>query len=260
MRSRLAPAPELVAADQAWRAAQAAYRAARGTPEEGALYQQFRQLLNERNRVGLPLVLGSMAANVWALEAELREAQVELARRRSEPYLVRVEVGGAIVGSDAPERVRISPDLSGSGELFVQSAMRPPAVVFRATAWWGDNDASCKDIGGVLITFIPTNPMERWGVTLARFGYPNEEAFAKNDSLGVGFTGIGFYEMMNSAWPLEVVTFNRQNFPGTPEDTGLRHFMLACKENTLEVLCARFELERVEDSWEDEVARYLRDH
>ncbi|HET9059355.1 MAG TPA: hypothetical protein VFN61_05495 [Acidimicrobiales bacterium] len=257
LRSQLAPPPEMVAKDQDWRVAQAAYRAAQGTPAEQALYEQFRHALNQRNRVALPWVLRSLGEGARQIEYELRKAEMELAKRRTEPYLVPVEVDGTIVGLSAQERIEIRPELSGSGELFVQSELGPPAVVFLAGARWGDDDGHRAAIGWVLMTFTVASPMARWGVTQAKFGYPNEEAFKKNPPLAAGFAGIGLYEMMNSPWPGEIVAFNMHNFPDTPGDPGLRHFMLVCKENTLEVVCAGFQLELVEGTLEDAVRLYL---
>ncbi len=95
------------------------------------------------------------------------------------------------------------------------------------------------------MTFTPARPLPLWGVTQVRFGYPNEEAFRENPRLSPGFDGIGFYEVLNSSWSGEVRDFNRENFPETPEDLGLRHFVWAFKENTLEVLSSGFEAERL---------------
>jgi hypothetical protein len=58
--------------------------------------------------------------------------------------------------------------------------------------------------------------------------------------LGIGFSGIGFYEVVNSKWAEEIVTFNRHRFPNTPDDLGLKHFVVARKENTFECLASAF--------------------
>jgi hypothetical protein len=54
------------------------------------------------------------------------------------------------------------------------------------------------------------------------------------------------------------VKANREKFPETPDDLGLRHFIVACKEQTLEVLAKDFTISKVQGaSWLETVAPYL---
>ncbi len=145
------------------------------------------------------------------------------------------------------------PDLSGSGEVFIQSEFGDPLLLLRGFIW---SEGHPEDLGLVALTFSKANPLHWWGVTLVKFGYPNEEAFG--DWMVTGFHGIGFYEVFNSEWPQEIVRANRGKFPETPDDLGLRHFIVACKEQTLEVLAKDFTISKVQGaSWLEAVTPYL---
>lgn len=147
------------------------------------------------------------------------------------------------MGSSGSDLFELRPDLSVCNVLFLQTDFGPPAVAFDAPV--GETGSATGEVGRVLVTFTQAQPLPLWGVTQVRFGYPNEEAFRDNPRSSPGFDGIGFYEVVNSFWPNRVRDFNRENYPETPEDLGLRHFVLAFKENTLEVLSSGFQVERL---------------
>jgi hypothetical protein len=133
-------------------------------------------------------------------------------------------------------RVQLSPSLSGSNEVLIAGEFGAPRLVLQMSAI--DIRGPRRHLGWVELTFHARTPapMPLWSPTLLKFGYPNEEAFAFGDGFSIGFAGIGLYEVFNSAWQAEIVAQNRYRFPATPNDLGLRHFIVACKENTLEVL------------------------
>jgi len=188
------------------------------------------------------------------VEQELREAQANLARSRGAPVAVRICVDPESLEPDSSGGWNFRPDLSGSREVFVQSDFGQPLLVLEGSLWNGEEHID--DLGLVAISFTSATPMPLWGVTLAKFGYPNEEAFG--DWMVPGFCGVGFYEILNSVWSEEIVKANRERFPETPDDLGLRHFMVACKENTLEVLANGFTMSRISDrSWHEAIAEYL---
>jgi hypothetical protein len=214
--------------------------AARGTPGAEELRERFEESSRDLRR----------------LQKELKEAELQLAQTRGDPYFVELRVDRADLLEGATSgSVWLRPDLSGSGELFLQSEFGHPAVAFFGTLWTADDRP--EDVGQVMITFTMASPMTWWGVSQAKFGYPNEEAFTGNRLMGPGFSGIGFYEVLNSRWAGEIVAFNRPKFPDTPDNLGLRHFVLACKENTLEVLAGDFTVERLDKGLEAALRRYF---
>jgi hypothetical protein len=197
--------------------------------------------------------------SVFDLRRALDSKKVELAALTSAPYAVLIQIprDELVAGSDRGRRI-LCPGLSGSSEVFLKSDFGAPWVAFYATLWELDMH-NPEDVGMVSVTFTPANPLPWWGVSLAKFGYPNEEAFDRNPSTVPGFTGIGFYEMINSDWASEIVQFNRPAFPQTPDDLGLRHFLLAFKENTLEILAADFKVERLKrGALTEAIAAYLK--
>ena len=255
LRREIEDPEELVAADQAWRAAQADAQAAAGTPDEAEAYQRFRDRLDERNRIALPRILVHGEALLAATQ-ELRRTEMQLAKLRGDPFFQPVAVDRSQLFDGEPSAVAmIRPDSSGSGEIFIQSAFGEPAIAFVAEV--ESDDSTIEEVGVVLVRFEMASPMPLWGVSLAKFGYPNEEAFGGYPGLGVGFDGIGFYEVANSCWAAEIVAFNRHRFPDTPDDLGLRHFVIACKENTLECLATGFSVRRVDGPLPEAVADYL---
>jgi hypothetical protein len=259
LKRELEDPAELVVADQRWQAAQAEAQAAAGTPEEAETYDRFRELLDERNRIALPRIL-KQGPSLMAAREELTHAEVQLAQLRSEPFFRAVTVDPSVFMEDVPsEKALLEPDASGSEEFFLNTAFRPPALALAATIVRPDGHER-SDIGFVLVRFDRASPMPLWGVSLARFGYPNEEAFEGHPGLGVGFEGIGFYEVVNSMWAEEIVTFNRRRFPTTPDDLGLKHFVVACKENTLQCLATGFSVQSLQgsgDAYAAAVTAYL---
>jgi hypothetical protein len=246
LRELLAKPPELVEARLAWREAFVEFSKARGTPDEVRLNQRYLELLAEYNKLAWPYFKQAMQQGYphIELQREVSELQVAVAALRSEPYMVPVLVDrGPLVGTSGSEMFELRPDLSVCSVIFLQTDFGPPAVAFDAPL---GTDTETGGVDRVLVTFTQAQPLPLWGVTQVRFGYPNEEAFRSNPRCDPGFHGIGFYEVLNSLWSSEVRDFNRENFPETPDDLGLRHFLLAFKENTLEVLCSAFAVERLD--------------
>ena len=256
LETLLADPPELVAAERAWRDAFVQFSRARGTPAEEPLERQHLELLAEYNRLARPRVMQAAAQGYPNLQLtqELRELQVALAALRSDPYMVPVQVDRApLIGSSGPDLFELRPDLSVCNVLFLQTDFGPPAVAFDTSL--GGPDSVTGGVDRVLVTFAQARPLPLCGMAQVKFGYPNEEAFRGNPRFSPGFRGVGFYEILNSLWPNQVRDFNRENFPETPEDLGLRHFVLAFKENTLEVLSSGFQVERLTTDAPAEVCR-----
>ncbi len=193
--------------------------------------------------------------SIFTIRSELTKAQVELAKARKNPVAVPVRLNVDSLVRDDENGQEFRPDLSGSGEVFVQSDFGRPLLLLRGSLW--GEVGYPQGLGTVAITFTKANPIPLWGVTLAKFGYPNEEAFG--DWMVTGLQGIGFYEILNSHWPQELLEANRERFPDTPDDLGLRHFMVACKENTLEVLAKDFEVSKVGRSWLTTITEHLQE-
>jgi hypothetical protein len=66
------------------------------------------------------------------MDSELGEAVANLAKARRERVAVRICVDPDSLTSNPQSGVEFRPDLSGSGEVFVQSDFRPPMLVPRA--------------------------------------------------------------------------------------------------------------------------------
>lgn len=244
-----------------------------GSPELAdrlALFQEFNAVDAGQDKTDSAAVEARLAeffaskamvepSSISDLRSQLDSKKVELAKLTSAPYATLVQIARSELGGDSDEGKRIlRPDLSVPSELFVQSDFGSPWVAFDATLWESDMGHP-EDIGMVSVTFSRASPLPLWGVSLAKFGYPNEEAFDRNPTMFPGFRGIGFYEIVNSGWASEIVQFNRPAFPQTPDDLGLRHFLLAFKENTLEVLAADFKVERLKPGAISEaIAAYLK--
>jgi hypothetical protein len=242
----LNPTPEQMSARSSLIRQFAEFDKANDKTDSEALEQRMREFF-EANGVEAPRYLPQV-------EAELLDAEIVLARAKGQPVAMRVSVDPESLGLDHDSGYEFRPDLSGSGEVFIQSDFGAPLFLLKGSLWGGEGYP--VDLGLVEIKFISASPLPRWGVTLAKFGYPNEEAFG--ECMVMGFDGIGFYEILNSEWSQEIVIANRERFPETPSDLGLRHFMVACKENTLEVLAESFTISRASDhSQLKAIANYL---
>ena len=196
----------------------------------------------------------ALPRSILTVEAELGAAEAGLANARGEPVAFAVRIDPGSLEADSQSGMEFRPDLSGSGEVFIQSDFGDPLLLLRGSIW--GEEGRPKDLGLVALTFTKSNPLHLWGVTLVKIGYPNEEAFG--EQMVTGFHGIGFYEVLNSEWSQEIVRANREKFPETPDDLGLRHFMVACKEQTLEVLARDFTISEVRSgSWLEAVTTYL---
>ncbi len=186
---------------------------------------------------------------------ELRSAEADLAAARGEPVAIRIRVNPE---SLAPEPTK--------GLIFRQTYLDPGRYLSSRTL--GTRRSYWRVPCGRPRT-LPER--SRVGADHVWCGQPNaavgcdhgeirlSERRSFGDWMVKGFDGIGFYEVLNSEWPQEIVKANRERFPKTPDDLGLRHFMVACKENTLEVLAKGFTMSRVQDrSWLGAIANYLR--
>lgn len=93
------------------------------------------------------------------------------------------------------------------------------------------------------------------GCTVAKFGHPNDEAWAAIPrTMGLVY---GIYEVQGSAWKDEVARLNRFGFPDTREWPG-RHFLLLFHDSSFECLADDIRLELIDEPYERVFARIAR--
>ncbi len=84
------------------------------------------------------------------------------------------------------------------------------------------------------------------------FGYPNDEAYWHDPRGPAGDPpGYGFFEVLDSAWPGRLITYNRHAFPGrTPSGYAtLRHYFIGCHDASGEFLAQGMKIELTSNSY-----------
>lgn len=89
-----------------------------------------------------------------------------------------------------------------------------------------------------------------------KFGYPNDEARPGHPLYARGFVGTAVYEVLESSWVAELARQNRVRFPDSDvARQGVRHFLFAFHETTLEVLCRSLDVSLSAEPFAAEVSR-----
>lgn len=89
------------------------------------------------------------------------------------------------------------------------------------------------------------------GCSQAVFGYPNDEAWPGHPHFDVQTWTYGFLEVVGSDWYDRLVEQNRVAFPASTQTRTLRHFIVACHEDVVELLAKDVEVEAMPGSFED---------
>jgi hypothetical protein len=90
------------------------------------------------------------------------------------------------------------------------------------------------------------------------FGYPNDEALPGHPLHDPDWE-YGFYEVQGSPWPGRLEAQNRVPFPETPSGwRQLRHFLVVCHEDLVEVLADEVSVEVFDTSFEEVAMHALR--
>jgi hypothetical protein len=86
------------------------------------------------------------------------------------------------------------------------------------------------------------------------FGYPNEDAFE-----GI-FPGLvhAFYEIIDSDWNARLTEQNQITFPDKRIAFNRRHFLMSCKESTLQVLASDLVIQTYDEPFKDVATGLLR--
>jgi hypothetical protein len=79
--------------------------------------------------------------------------------------------------------------------------------------------------------------------TIAKFGYPNDEAW--NGIPRTRGLSYGIYEVLNSSWNEEIARLNRYSFPDTKAVSG-RHFLFLFHDSSFECLAHDIKLEIID--------------
>ena len=144
-----------------------------------------------------------------------------------------------IIRIDTGRGTDLSPSPSGSAEVVLADSGQLFAVYRPIRISLGSPEAA-------VATFVNYAQMT--------FGYPNDEA-------GEGiFPGLayGFHEIFDSDWNEQLTEQNRITFSDRPNAFNRRHFLMTCKETTLQVLASDLVLESFDEPFTDVVARIVR--
>ena len=140
------------------------------------------------------------------------EAEVNLAKARSQPYAIRINLG-IETGREAP--IVLCADLV---TVLI-------CEVFRR------RDDGIKEVAGYAVVEFT---LCHWST----FGYPNDEAIDGHPMYGKGFDAYGAFEVFNSPWTARMTEQNRVAFPDTKK-CPCRHLILSFHESTFECLVER---------------------
>lgn len=170
-----------------------------------------------------------------------------IAAAEGNPYLIPLKLPwpGALEGAPVA-----NPDSTGGTLILYRPTDGPPAVIFSAST-----DRSNWRVGTLMAVFRGGGGI----FSQLKFGYPNDEAQG-DDALPVRCEGLALYEQKNSNWQAEIVAANRRRFPDTPDDLGLRHFVICFKEAVLEILAEDVQLFEVTLDRDEDVHRVYSKH
>ena len=142
-------------------------------------------------------------------------AEVALAKAKSEPFAVPLDVG-FVTGREAP---------------IVLCADSTTVLVCEASR--ANSDGIYEDIGYAIVEF----PLCDWST----FGYPNDEAIEGHPMYGKGLDSYDAFEVFNSPWKRRMTEQNRVAFPDTKE-SATRHLIFSFHESTFECLAEQIEV------------------
>lgn len=118
------------------------------------------------------------------------------------------------------------PELAVSGPVVMAMDER---LVFSFNATLRTSEGRRTDAGRAVVQVAPCLAF--------KFGYPNDEARPGHPLYAQGFDGTAVCEVLESSWITELAQQNRIKFPNSDLSRwGVRHFVFAFHESTLEVL------------------------
>lgn len=141
--------------------------------------------------------------------------------------------------SQAPERFReitghgVIPAPSGAGALLLHAEEGPDCLVVLGVFRPAD-----KAQLTAIVTFE--------GCMQSIFGYPNDEAYRHDPRGAAGDRpGYGFFEILGSSWPGQLIAYNRHAFPDRtpPRYATLRHYFIGCHDASGEFLAQDMKIE-----------------
>jgi hypothetical protein len=89
------------------------------------------------------------------------------------------------------------------------------------------------------------------------FGYPNDEAWGRDQhgkDLGISY---GFYEVLDSDWAERLAAYNRRAFPKASMDWG-RHFFIGCHDGSAQFLAQDLHVEEFDGSFDQALAEAVK--
>jgi hypothetical protein len=138
------------------------------------------------------------------------------------------------------------PELAVSGPLLMADDER---LVFSFNATRLAADGFHREDAGRAVVRAPS-------CLAFKFGYPNDEARPGHPLYRRGFVGTAVYEVLESSWVAELVRQNRVRFPDSDVSKwGVRHFLFAFHETTLELLALGLEVSMSGEPLAAEVSR-----
>jgi hypothetical protein len=142
----------------------------------------------------------------------------------------------------------VIPAPSGAGALLLHAEEGPDCLV-------------------VLTVFRPADQARLAAIVTFRrcqqsiFGYPNDEAYWHDPRGTAGDSpGYGFFEVVNSAWPGQLIAYNRHAFPGrtSPHWPDMHHYFIGCHDASGQFLAAGMTVELTDGSYHDAVQEAMR--
>ena len=89
------------------------------------------------------------------------------------------------------------------------------------------------------------------------FGYPNDEAWGRDQhgkDLGISY---GFYEVLDSDWAERLADYNRRSFPTAPMEWGT-HFFIGCHDGSAQFLAQDLHVELFDGSFDQAFVEALK--
>ena len=142
----------------------------------------------------------------------------------------------------------VTPEAAISGPVLVQTDYLT-VLTFNAMR---ETDRP-TDWGGYYKESAGTAIIEFRGLSVTRFGYPNDEVWSKVPR--TKDLSYGGYEVLNSSWLEELRQLNRVAFPDINLFAGSRHFLFLFHDSSFECLASDFELQVSEEPYENIFAR-----
>lgn len=138
------------------------------------------------------------------------------------------------------------PELAVSGPVLMADDER---LVFSFNATRLAADGHHREDAGRAVVRVPS-------CLTFKFGHPNDEARPGHPLYARGFVGTAVYEVLGSSWAAEQARQNRVKFPDFDLlSLGIRHFLFAFHESTLEVLCRGLEVSMSAEPLSAEISR-----